>query len=181
MKPFDIIVALDQENGIGRDGALPWALSPDLQYFKKITTTTEDPSKINAVIMGRKTWESIPEKFRPLSNRLNVVLTRNREFVLPKEVMLAGSLEFAFQELSKLDFQDRIEKIFVVGGASIYAQALEKETCRTIYMTRIFSDFSCDTFFPSIDDKFKEIESSEIQECDDLTYCFSTFQNKTLG
>ena len=178
MKPFDIIVALDQKNGVGLNGTLPWSLSPDMQYFKQITTKVDDPSKVNAVVMGRKTWESIPEKFRPLSNRLNVVLTKNKDFVLPKEVSRAESLEVAFRELSKQDLDKKVERIFVIGGASVYKQALETGACQTIYLTRIFSDFKCDTFFPVFEDKFKEIESSDLEQHDDLTYCFAVFRNK---
>ncbi|MDP8264841.1 MAG: dihydrofolate reductase [Candidatus Aceula lacicola] len=180
MKSFDIVVALDQRNGVGLNGALPWSLSPDMQYFKQITTRTEDPSKINAVIMGRKTWESIPEKFRPLSRRMNVVLTRNKDFVLPEEVLRAESLEAAFQELSKQDLSKKVEKVFVIGGASVYGQALETEACQTIYLTRILSDFKCDTFFPQFENNFKEVESSDLEQHGDLTYCFTVFQNKTL-
>ncbi len=173
LKPFDIIVAVDQKNGIGKNGGLPWSLSEDMQHFKKVTTQTQDSLKKNAVVMGRKTWESIPDKFRPLPDRVNVVLTRNSEFLLPEGVIRADSLESACNQLK----DDRIEKIFVVGGASIYAQALESEMCESIYLTRIFKDFECDTFFPSIEIQFKEIESSEEKSQDDLTYCFSSYKN----
>jgi dihydrofolate reductase len=65
-KSIIIILAVDKENGIGKQGNLPWKLKSDMIYFREVTTTTLQKDKINAIIMGRKTWESIPEKFRPL-------------------------------------------------------------------------------------------------------------------
>jgi dihydrofolate reductase len=65
-KNIIIILASDEKNGIGKNGILPWRLKSDMAYFKEVTTTTLSEKKINALIMGRKTWESIPEKFRPL-------------------------------------------------------------------------------------------------------------------
>lgn len=77
MYSFSIIVAAGLHWGIGQDNAVPWRLKKDMDFFKKITTSTNDKEKINCCIMGRKTYLSIPPKFRPLSNRLNVVLSRN--------------------------------------------------------------------------------------------------------
>ena len=77
-RPFSVVVAVcKQSRGIGKDNQLPWRLRADMQYFKQLTRSTRDPTKRNAVIMGRKTWQSIPPKFRPLDDRVNVVLSRN--------------------------------------------------------------------------------------------------------
>jgi len=65
-KKFSIVIAVDDKNGIGKEGALAWSIKEDMQFFKHITTNTQKKGKQNAVIMGRKTWESIPEKYRPL-------------------------------------------------------------------------------------------------------------------
>jgi dihydrofolate reductase len=73
---FQVVVAVTRSWGIGKDGGMPWKLSGDLAYFKALTSRTADPAKRNAVIMGRKTWESIPHRHRPLPGRLNIVLTR---------------------------------------------------------------------------------------------------------
>lgn len=75
-KPMNIIVAMDEHCGIGKNGKIPWRLPREMEYFAKKTTTTYDQTKRNAVIMGRIVWEGIPEKFRPLKRRLNVVLSR---------------------------------------------------------------------------------------------------------
>ena len=77
-KPVAAIVACTQDGGIGKEGKLPWKLSGDMAFFKRVTLDTENtPDVRNAVIMGRKTWESIPNSFRPLPGRLNVVLSRS--------------------------------------------------------------------------------------------------------
>lgn len=75
MRPVNVIVAATAAGGIGRDGKLPWDLPADMQQFREVSMATVDSKKTNAVIMGRKTWTSIPAKFRPLKGRLNVVLS----------------------------------------------------------------------------------------------------------
>ena len=91
MIPVHIIVALDEKSGIGKDGALPWHLTGDLKYFRDTTCTTESPEKQNLVLMGRKTWQSIPKQFQPLHERINVVLTQNPNFEVPYGVLKAES------------------------------------------------------------------------------------------
>jgi dihydrofolate reductase/thymidylate synthase len=76
-KTFDIIVAATKDWGIGKNGGIPWRLRGDMNYFRKITTETKNPQLRNCCIMGRKTYFSIPEKFRPLPDRLNVIISRN--------------------------------------------------------------------------------------------------------
>ena len=73
---FQLVVAATRKLGIGKAGSMPWKLPGDMAYFKELTSKTADSGKQNAVVMGRKTWESIPSKFRPLPGRINVVLTR---------------------------------------------------------------------------------------------------------
>lgn len=79
MRTVDVVVAATRAGGIGIGGALPWQLPSDMAFFKSLTLKTRDPSKQNAVIMGRKTWASIPAKFRPLKGRVNVVLSRSAD------------------------------------------------------------------------------------------------------
>ncbi|KAF9588292.1 hypothetical protein IFM89_008709 [Coptis chinensis] len=74
LRSYQVVVATTQTMGIGKDGKLPWNLPSDLKFFKEVTMVTPDPGKRNAVIIGRKTWESIPPEKRPLPGRLNVVL-----------------------------------------------------------------------------------------------------------
>src|SRR5271169_1690094 len=100
MKPFSIIVAFDSQYGIGKKGGLAWKLPLDLKHFKEITTTVADPAKKNAVIMGRKTWESLPPKFQPLPGRVNLVLSKEGGINLPSEVLSSQSLDEALKKLS---------------------------------------------------------------------------------
>ncbi|HCW32031.1 MAG: dihydrofolate reductase [Candidatus Peregrinibacteria bacterium GW2011_GWF2_39_17] len=166
---FAIIVAVDAENGIGLKGKMPWHLSADLKYFSKITQKTSDQKMPNAVIMGRTTWESIPEKYRPLPKRLNIVLTHQADYNLPKGVLKAKSLDQAF----KLAQKNRSKNTFVIGGGSVFEQALIHPACQTLYVTRILKKFKCDTFFPKIDSKiFSITEKSEVQSEKGISFEF---------
>ncbi len=145
MKPFSIIVALDQKNGIGKAGALPWQIPADLKYFAQTTSQTEDQGKQNAIIMGRKTWDSLPSDKKPLQNRINVVLSRNPNLELPAGVLQFGGLNEA---LLALHTSPRVEQAFVIGGASLYQEAVLHEMLDKIYITKIENSFECDVFFP---------------------------------
>lgn len=147
-RPFAIVVAADEELGIGRDGDLPWHLPGDLAYFADLTRTAPEGRR-NAVIMGRKTWESIPERFRPLAGRLNVVVTRAADYDLPGGARRAGGLESAL-----VDLPPQTAAVFVVGGSQIYALAIEHERCAEVYLTRVSGHHGCDVFFPPFEHRF---------------------------
>lgn len=176
MKNFNIIVAMDKNHGIGKKGLLPWHMPADLRYFKEVTTSAP-PGKINAVIMGRKTWESIPSEFRPLSGRLNVVLTRNPDHNLPDECLKAGSLDEAFDAIEK---RPDIERIFVIGGASIYEQAVHLQTCQTLYITMIAEEFDCDACFPSIFESYRKVYQSDERFENGCHFSFLEFQRNSV-
>ncbi|XP_054722598.1 dihydrofolate reductase-like [Uloborus diversus] len=116
---LNIIAAACQNMGIGNKGALPWRLKKEMNFFKEKTSTTTSPEKQNAVIMGRRTWFSIPEKFRPLSGRINVVLS-GRHKTLEGADYVADSLEQAMDWLQSSPTNEKLDKIFVIGGATIY-------------------------------------------------------------
>ena len=171
IKTFSIVVAMDDRRGIGKNGTIPWHLPEDLKYFKDMTTRTSGPSQKNAVIMGRKTWESLPEKFRPLPNRLNVVLSRNEEFTA-KGVVIGSTLEKAMDTLEK---DPQIENIFVIGGAQIYTHALLHPLCQRLFITFVRGDFACDAFFPSLPNRFKEVRRTPVLSGSGPSYCFVEF------
>lgn len=131
MPRLSLIVAIDERGGIGRDNALPWRLPEDLAHFKR--TTTGHP-----IIMGRKTFDSIG---RPLPNRRNIVITRNPDW-RHEGVEAAVSLDAALALAGA-------GELFVIGGASIYAEALPRAD--RLIVTEIGKRFECDTFFPPID------------------------------
>lgn len=174
------IVAVCRKNGIGMNNKLPWRLKNEMAYFTRITTTTVDSSKVNAVVMGRKTWQSIPPKFAPLAGRLNVVLSRCLTEVPEKADLLFASLPSA---IASLKANSKVESIFIIGGSQIYEEALKSSVCDRVYITRIDSDFQCDSFFPELDqDKFVEVNDdqvpSEIQEENGIHYKFHVYERK---
>ena len=171
MKPFSIIVAFDSQYGIGKNGQIPWHLPSDLKHFKEITTAVANPTKKNVVIMGRKTWESLPEKFRPLPGRVNLVLSREGGLNLPSEVLCSQSLDDALSQLTS----SNIENIFVIGGAQIYAQAIEHSLCQKIYVTHVKGEHDCDAFFPLISKNFFPISASQQYQEEGVSFHFSDY------
>src|SRR3989339_930821 len=150
MKKY-IIVAADEKNGIGKNGLLPWKLKKDMEFFQQMTLKTEDNKKKNAVIMGSNTWISIPEKHRPLKDRLNIVLSKNRDFKAEK-----AEVAFSLDDSLKIaEMRKDVENVFFIGGANIYKQVLENIELTGIYLTRVRGDFKCDAFFPEIPKEYK--------------------------
>ncbi|PWZ40032.1 Bifunctional dihydrofolate reductase-thymidylate synthase [Zea mays] len=150
---YQVVVAGTRDMGIGKDGVLPWKLPGDLKFFKELTLTTSDPVKKNAVIMGRKTWESIPVKSRPLPGRLNVILTRSGsfDFATVENVVICGSMESALELLASTPYCLSIEKVFVIGGGQVLREYLKGPACEAIHLTDIQSSIECDTFIPPVD------------------------------
>jgi dihydrofolate reductase / thymidylate synthase len=174
MITFDMVAACDHERGIGRDGELPWKLPGDTAFFKRITTETQSDDAENAVIMGRKTWESIPARFRPLDDRLNVVVTHKRDYEVPEGVMRAGSIAEALQRIAKLGAG--IERVFVIGGGEIYHHGITMPECRRLYVTRVEGEYGCDAFFPAIGKSFALIQESERHEENGIGYTFQIWE-----
>ncbi len=171
MKKFSIVVAMDEARGIGQNGRLPWHLPADLKQFKSITSTTSDPAKKNAVIMGRKTWESLPEQFRPLPGRVNAVLTSQKDFKAP-----GASVFTSFdQALTALEQDSGIEGLFAIGGAQLFTQIIHHPQCSLLYVTFVQDRFPCDTFFPPIPMHFKEISRTPMVASPSPAYSFAVF------
>eukprot|EP01018_Ginkgo_biloba_P008671 Gb_07591 [translate_table: standard] len=177
-RTFQVVVAATLEMGIGKDGKMPWNLPSDMQFFKEITSSTSASLKKNAVIMGRRTWESIPQKFRPLPGRLNVVLSRSGRFDIAtvENVVMCGSLGSALELLAAPPYSLSIETVFVIGGGQIYREALNALNCDAIHLTEIESTFECDTFIPPIDTSaFRPWYSSLPSVENDIRHSFVTY------
>ncbi|WRX15350.1 Dihydrofolate reductase domain - like 1 [Theobroma cacao] len=177
-RTYQVVVAATKDMGIGKDGKLPWKLPSDLKFFKDVTLTTSDSGKKNAVIMGRKTWESIPLQNRPLPGRLNVVLTRSGSFDIAtaENVVICGSMTSALELLAASPYCLSIEKVFVIGGGQIFRESLNAPGCDAIHITEIETSIECDTFMPSIDSSvFQPWYSSFPVVENDIRYCFTTF------
>ncbi|CAN1173232.1 Diaminopimelate decarboxylase 2, chloroplastic [Linum perenne] len=177
-RTYQVVVAATKDWGIGKDGRLPWKLPSDLKFFKDVTLTTSDSGKKNAVIMGRKTWESIPIQHRPLPGRLNVVLTRSGSFNIAtaENVVICGSMRSALELLGASPYCLSIEKVFVIGGGQILRESLNAAKCDAIHLTEIQTSFECDTFIPAIDcSVFQPWYSSPPVVENGIRFCFTTY------
>ncbi len=175
---FSIIVAVDEDFGIGKAGGLPWHLSADLKHFKVVTTKTKSSGEQNAVIMGRKTWESLPENYRPLPNRFNLVLTRNKNFSAAADISAFQNLDAALGFLKTEGPQRKINEVFVIGGGQVFSEAIAHPGCQKIYLTKIRNRFGCDTYFPSLPPHFQHISSSATQIEGSLSYFFAEYAKR---
>lgn len=161
-------MAIDEKGGIGKAGDLAWHLPSDMAFFKKKSSGNGN----NAVIMGRKTWNSIPERYRPLPGRRNIVLTQQAEIQFPTSVLQASSLNEA------LGFCSDVEDIFVIGGGKVYADALQHPACQTVYLTAVRKDFACDTFFLPKEEDWILHSESEVHTENEISFSFCTYHKK---
>jgi dihydrofolate reductase/thymidylate synthase len=176
MRDFEIVVAADELGGIGNQGEIPWRLPGDVAFHNRNTSETISPHRRNAVVMGRKTWETIPVRFRPLKRRLNAVITRQRGYSVPGGVICATSLERAIEEVAA--HGDAIERIFVLGGGEIYRLAAASPACRTVHLTRVEGHFHCDAHFPALGDDYQLVDQSERHEEGGVGYVFQRWQRR---
>ena len=153
MKEIIIIAAISENSTIGKDNKIPWHYKEDFQHFKDLTLN-------HPVIMGRKTWESLPIK--PLPKRKNIILTRNKDYVA-EDVFLANSIE------SALNLCPDESKIYIIGGQNIYQTFME--LANKLEITRIHKTIEGDTFFPEIDlNKWKIIKQEDKGKFSFVTY-----------
>lgn len=143
---------------IGQDGVMPWHLPEDLAHFKR--TTLSHP-----VIMGRKTWDSIPPRFRPLPGRRNIVVTRQADW---SEIGAESSPNLA----DALQKCENAERVWIIGGAQIYAQALP--LADEVVVTEIDADFDGDAFAPALGPEWREVAREEIVAVGGLRLAFVT-------
>ena len=145
--------------GIGINNKLPWSIKEDLQYFKQQTTFVPHDESVtykNVVVMGRKTWDSIPNNFRPLPQRINAIISRqdiqiddrhkDSVFVSSWEKLLENTIKFQDDYNSGHDNNILIYQIFIIGGEEIYRLALQTLKIHKLYVTEVYNKFNCDTF-----------------------------------
>jgi len=172
MNEFQLILAIDENFAIGNHNALPWPKNKkDMQFFMKKTSG-------HIVIMGRKTWESIPSEYRPLSNRINIIISRTQQ--------VCNTMNDTFWCTSTIDVLKKIEElkkiykdkeIFVIGGNEIYKQFLDHQIISVIWLTRFNKTYTADVFFDKNNlDYF--ILSEVIEKTDDMVIEKYTYKNK---
>ena len=176
---MNIIVALCNKRGIGLNNKIPWNLSSDLKYFKKVTSFSNNPLLKNVVIMGRKTWESIPCKFRPLDNRINIVLSKNKDLHL-EGAFVCDSFNDINNILKQID-NVNMNNIFIIGGDSIYKQAIINKNVKKLYITEIYNKYECDTYFPYIPDHFKLISVSPFKQEQNIHFRYLVYINNRIN
>lgn len=156
-----LIFAVDNNWNIGYDGDMLFKISEDLKRFRRLTEG-------NIIIMGRKTFESLPDK-KALPNRINIVITRDKEYSA-SDVIVINSLEELFPLLKKLNPDNNMDN-FVIGGGNIAQQLISY--CNKAYITKVFKTFEvADTLIPNLDldDDWKIVNESEVYRQDDLLY-----------
>lgn len=154
-----LIVAMDAKRGIGKNNDLMWHLPADMNFFKETT-------KNQIVVMGRRNYDSIPEKYRPLPNRLNVVLTRNKNFEA-ENCLVFNSLKDCLKH-----FENEEElKVFIIGGGEIYKMALDANCLDEMFITYVDGVFDADTFFPEFDENEWNSEIIGHKEIDEKHCC----------
>ncbi len=157
-----IIFAKARNGVIGKDNTLPWHLPEDMAHFKR--TTMGCP-----VIMGRKTWDSLPARFRPLPGRVNIVVTRQKDWN-ENGAQPSYSLDEA------LLFCEHLEHVWVIGGAQLYAQALP--FADTAVITEIDADFEGDAFAPQFDAQWLETARESHTSVNGLRFSWVTYRNQ---
>ncbi len=162
---ISLIVAFDEERGIGKNNQIPWFIKGELAWVAKTTKTTTTPNRKNALIMGRKTWESLPKNRRPLPDRINIVISRNSDFEDSDKVRNFHSIEEAVYFVTQ---SSHIEKGFIFGGSSIYQAALKNGLVDEVLETLVPGTHGADTFFPELPKDFCASEQHE-QEYDGIT------------
>jgi dihydrofolate reductase len=162
-----LVAAVAHGGVIGRDGTVPWRLPEDMAFFRELTTGSP-------VVMGRRTWDSLPRRFRPLPGRRNIVVTRNPSWE-GEGAERAGSVDEALGLAAVGATQ-----AFVIGGAEIYAAALPHAD--ELVLTEVELDVAGDTFFPaSARDEFEEVARDRHLSADGTPFAFVTYRRRAAA
>lgn len=166
MLPLSIIVALADNNVIGINNQLPWHLPADLKHFKAVTTG-------KPIIMGRKTWQSLG---RPLPNRLNLVVSRQVDFIA-EGAEVYSSLAEAMRRANAWAKEQQVAEVMLIGGAQLYKMALEAQLVDKLYLTRIHLAPDGDACFPTFDtEQWNQVEQQDFAaEHDKPAYTLETW------
>ena len=175
---MNIIVAVCKNRGIGKNNALPWVLKQDLKFFKEKTIGNGK----NVVVMGNNTFKSLDNS---LPKRKNIIFTRRNDNELVRMNVnrkvskhnINNTIYFNnLNNFGNYIHLKKYENIWIIGGSEIYNMFLP--FTNKIYLTQIYNDFECDTFFPPIPDEFNLIECSSVKKEENITFRYKTFINK---
>jgi len=160
---LQLIYARSRNGVIGRDNQMPWHLPEDLAHFRRVTMG-------QPVIMGRKTWDALPPRFRPLPGRLNIVITRQNDWQA-EGALRAGSIDEAMRLCG------HVPSAWIVGGAQIYRQA--EPMAHTAVVTEIDADCDGDAYAPTLSSRWHEVQRESHTAASGLRFAFVTYQQKT--
>ena len=161
---INIIVAASTNLVIGKDNDLPWHLPTDMKHFK-------DTTNGHTVVMGRKCWESIPEKFRPLPNRKNIVMTRGSNYVAN------GAIVSHDLEQILVSHENSHEQVFIIGGAELYREAFKY--ANRLFLTQIYSNVEGDVYLEGLEpNNWNLVEGSELYEENGFKFRFELYEKK---
>jgi dihydrofolate reductase len=161
---INLIWAEGHNRVIGLNGVMPWHLPEDLAHFKRVTLG-------HPVIMGRKTWESLPVRFRPLPGRMNIVISRSPDFLTSQAT---SALQAALSLEAALTMASEHDEVWIIGGAQIYAQALPLAS--KVVVTKIDAAFEGDAFAPDLSNEWHKITHDEHISASGLPYAFATYR-----
>lgn len=179
MVEISLIVCKTIDNGIGYHNNLLFKIKKDMDFFKTSTITTNNSNKQNAILMGYNTWESIPNKFKPLNNRINIVITdKHYDYMIQENNLKYNNQLVIYNNLSnsikQLKQRNDIDNLFIIGGQNIYNSIIQMNIIDKLYLTTIFyklPEHFIDTYINTINiDLYKLDKSSEIYKEDIYIY-----------
>jgi dihydrofolate reductase len=182
-KGFNIIVAHTKNRGIGYKNDLPWPrITKDMDFFRNITIGTHEHTEAsgtqNCVIMGRKTWDSIPSKFRPLPNRRNVIISRTMTYEdISEDDMVTRIYRDLDNAIDSTNSDRTIHDVFVIGGGTIYESVIKHPYLNKMYIANVHGDYDVDTFFPEYPEWFKKNKTIYFDEHIDISVYHNTLNN----
>jgi dihydrofolate reductase / thymidylate synthase len=180
---FDIITAVDENNGIGKNNDIPWNLPTDLNNFKYLTYNS-------FIIMGKNTWNSLPKK--PLPDRINIIISSTQKLDVNLNISIVKyntnriicseyNIIYVFDSFQTaidcIHSSDCNKKTFVIGGTQLYQEAINHPDCQTIHLTKIYKKYNCDRFFPKIPYTFKLYTVSDFNHDNDTYFRYYTYLN----
>jgi dihydrofolate reductase len=178
-----IILACTHDGGIGKNNAIPWSIPADMKHFKDITTTAPHGFK-NVVIMGKNTWLSLPNEYKPLQNRINIIVSSTLH-EHKNNIEIKDNLDEAINYAMSLD---KIFKVFVIGGARLYNEIMKHPLCTTAYVTHIMTgedtmNIDCDTFIDldTFNNIFTLTKEGIVNRKDHLYFTFCEYHKVSQG
>jgi dihydrofolate reductase len=157
-----LIVAFDKNRGIGFKNTIPWFIKGELKWVAETTKQTQSPDKVNALIMGKNTWLSLPKERRPLAGRHNVIVSKTlyeyNELSQNDNVSVFPDVESA---LGFCRVNENIESAFIFGGSGIYKHVIDNDLVDIYLTTKVQGEYECDTFFPKLPENFKQVDEKE--------------------